>query len=439
MALGGGTFTAQNKILNGAYINFISIARASSALSKRGILTMPLELNWGIDNAVFTVTPENLQRDCLKIFGYQYTADEMKPIREIFKNNVRTLYAYKLTSDGVKSSCAYGTAKYCGTRGNDLKLVITANVDDSSAFDVKTYLGSTLINEQIGVASAAGLVDDDFVTYTKTATLATTAGTPFTGGTNGTVSGTVYQDYLDAIESYSFNVMGAATTDSTTKALLAAFCRRMRDDFGAKFQLVLHDYSSADYEGVISVMNEPTDSGASDAALVYWVAAAEAACEVNKTLLNQKYTGEYMVDTDYTQDDLKDAMRSGVFAFHNNDGSVCVLADINTLVTDTDEKRVDIFGENQSIRVMDQIANDIALLFNRKYLGKIPNNADGRISLWADIVKQHNELQDIFAIEDFDPDDVTINSGEAKNAVVVGDAVTIINAMAKLYMTVMVH
>lgn len=42
MALGGGTWTAQNKVLPGAYINFLSAARASAALSDRGIATVPL-------------------------------------------------------------------------------------------------------------------------------------------------------------------------------------------------------------------------------------------------------------------------------------------------------------------------------------------------------------------------------------------------------------
>ena len=36
MALGGGTWLTQNKVLNGAYINFISAARASTNLSDRG-------------------------------------------------------------------------------------------------------------------------------------------------------------------------------------------------------------------------------------------------------------------------------------------------------------------------------------------------------------------------------------------------------------------
>ena len=52
MTLGGGTFTTQNKVLPGAYINFVSAALASSALSDRGIATIPLELDWGEENKV---------------------------------------------------------------------------------------------------------------------------------------------------------------------------------------------------------------------------------------------------------------------------------------------------------------------------------------------------------------------------------------------------
>ena len=152
----------------------------------------------------------------------------------------------------------------------------------------------------------------------------------------------------------------------------------------------------------------------------------------------QKYTGEFAVDVDHKQSELEDAMQNGQFMFHNVNGEVRVLADINSFVSGTDEKSVEIFGENQTIRVMDEIANSIAVVFNTKYLGKVPNDAPGRISFWNDIVKHHNQLQDIRAIQNFNPDDVVVSQGDAKNSVVVADAVEVVNAMAKLYMTVTV-
>lgn len=434
--LGGGTFTVQNKVLNGAYINFVSMNKASANLADRGVATMPLELDWGIDNAIFEVTPADFQKNSMKIFGYPFTHEKMKGLRDLFLN-IKTLYAYKLTSGGSKASCTFATAKHGGVRGNDITVTITANADEPAKFDVRLYMGGSLVDEQIAVASAADLKPNDFVDWKIDAELTVSAGVKFTGGTNGTVDGTAHQTYLDKIESYSFNTMGVIVTDDTTKNLYAAFVKRMREQVGAKFQCVLHN-KSADHEGVINVKNDAVDS-ASIADLVYWVTGAEAGCPVNKTLLNKKYDGEFTVDVDHKQSELEAAMQNGEFMFHNVNGEVRVLADINSFVSGTDEKSVELFGENQCVRVMDQIANDIAVLFNTKYVGQVPNDAAGRISLWNDIVKHHRHLQDIRAIQDFSADDVTVNQGEAKNSVVVGDAVTITVGMAKLYMTVTVQ
>lgn len=434
--LGGGTFTAQNKILNGAYINFVSMMKASASLSDRGVATMPLELDWGVDNAIFEVTHSDFQKNSLKIFGYPFTHEKMKGLRDLFMN-IKTLYAYKLTSGGAKATNDFATAKYCGVRGNDMKVIISANADEPAKFNVRLYMGTALVFEQIAVASAAELKANDYVDWKSEAVLSATAGIALTGGTNGTVDGTAHQNYLDKVEAYSYNAMGVVTADDTTKNLYTAFVKRMRDEVGAKFQCILYN-KAADYEGVINVKNKAVGSD-SEADLVYWVTGAEAGCPINKTLLNQKYDGEYIVDLDHKQSVLEAAMTGGEFMFHNVNGEVRVLADINSFVSGTDEKSVEIFGENQCVRVMDQIANDIAVLFNTKYLGKVPNDAAGRISLWNDIVKHHRQLQDTRAIQDFEPDDVTVNQGDAKNSVVIGDAVTIVVGMAKLYMTVTVQ
>lgn len=427
MALGGGTFVTQNKVLPGSYINFISLATAAAALSDRGIAAMGLELNWGVDGEIFEVTNSDFQKNSMKIFGYAYTADELKGLRDLFRN-VKTLYAYKLTSAGAKAANTFATAKYCGTRGNDLKISISANVDVPAKFDVKTYLGALLVDTQT-VASAAGLVDNDFVTFKAGAVLAVTASTPLTGGTNGAVDGTAHQAFLDKAESYSFNAIGYVGTDDTTKALYVAYAKRLRDELGIKFQVVVFG-KAADHIGVVNVKNSVD--------LVYWVTGIIAACEVNKSNLNKKYDGEFAVSADYTQAQLEAAIKAGEFTLHKVGSDIRVLADINSLVTTTDSQG-DIFKENQTIRVIDQIANDIAVLFNTKYLGQIPNDASGRISLWTDIVKQHQELQNIRAIENFKDADVTISQGDAKKSVVVGDAVTVVNAMGQLYMTTIVQ
>ena len=69
------------------------------------------------------------------------------------------------------------------------------------------------------------------------------------------------------------------------------------------------------------------------------------------------------------------------------------------------------------------------MLFNTRYLGKVPNDASGRVSLWNDIVKHHQQLEDLRAIENFSADDVQVEQGDVKNSVAVQDAVTIVCAM----------
>lgn len=434
MALGGGGFTTQNKELPGAYINFVSAASASATLSDRGIATMPLELDWGKDNEVFEVTNEDFQKNSMKIFGYAFDSPKMKGLSDLFLG-AKTLYVYRLNSGGDKAANAFATALYGGTRGNDLKIVIQANADDSTKFDVLTYMGTVKVDAQT-VANATDLVANDYVTFKADATLAVTASTPLTGGTNGTVDGTAHQAYLDKIESYTYNAMGAVVTDEVTKKLYVAFNKRLRDELGIKFQLILYNIA-ADFMGVINVKNKTTDEGWSEASLVYWVTGAEAGCAVNKSCQNKKYDGSFSVNTDFTQNQLKQAVKDGEFVLHKVNSDVRVLEDINSMVTTTDTCG-DIFKDNQTIRVIDQLGNDDAVLFNTKYLGVVPNNASGRTSLWSDLVKIRQELQTLGAIENFTDSDVTVAQGDTKKAVVVTSAITVVNAMGKLYMTVTV-
>ncbi len=318
-------------------------------------------------------------------------------------------------------------------------------MDEPELFDVSTYMGVDQIETQT-VTEMKELFDNDYVKWNTDAVLQETAGMPLEGGTNGEVTGGSYQKYLDAIEKYTFNAMGVVTTDNTVKSLFSAFVKRMRDEVGMKFQLVLHRYTKPDYMGAVSVENICTDGAQrvdgkmvhpDEAALVYWVTGVEGGIAVNKSAMNKKYDGEYTVDVNYTQKELENAIDAGRFIFHQVGDDVRVLEDINTFVT-TSDTMGDVFKSNQTIHVCDQIANDVAVVFNTKYLGVVPNDADGRTSLWADIVKLHQQLQDIRAIENFEDTDITIAQGDTKMAVVVEDAITVINAMGKLYMTVTV-
>lgn len=304
-------------------------------------------------------------------------------------------------------------------------------------FDVSVYLGSVLVDIQRGVKAVSELRPNDYVVWKGEEAFDVSVGITFTAGADGTAQDAAYQAFLDKIEPYSFNVMGCDTTDDTVMGLFANFVKRLRDEQGVKFQLVLFRYSKADYEGVISVKNGLAGADA-DPSMVYWATGAEAACAVNKSLTNVTYTGEYTPDVNLTQTQLENAIAAGEFVFHRVGSEVRVLTDINTFVSVTDEKSAD-FSSNQVIRVLDQIANDIAILFNTKYLGKVQNDAAGRVSLWSDIVQHHNQMQTIRAIQNFDSEQVTVQAGDLRKAVSVTDYVQPVAAMEQLYMVVTVQ
>ena len=440
MALGGGTWLVQNKVLPGSYINFSSVAKASATLSDRGYAAAPFVLSWGPENEVFAVTSGEFQKNSKAIFGYSYDHPKMLALREIFLH-ATTVYCYRLGLGAKKAACALATAKYPGVRGNDLSIVIAVNVDDPDAFDVGTYLDGIQVDLQT-VTKAKDLTGNDYVDFKKDLTLEATAGAPLTGGEDvANITGDSHQAFLDKIEAYAFNAMCCPAADPIIVKLYAAYCQRVRDEVGAKFQLIAWKPSTVDYEGVIGVWNSATHPSmdVDEHAVVYWATGAHAGVAVNKSLTNAKYDGELTLDTDYKQAELTAALKAGKFMFHNVNGLTRVLEDINTLLTLSDTKG-EVFQSNQTMRVCDQIANDVAVLFNERYLGTVPNDASGRSALWGDITHYIKQLEDIRAVENFDPDTVSCEQGDKKKAVLVTvNGLNIINAMAQLYMSVIIQ
>lgn len=248
-------------------------------------------------------------------------------------------------------------------------------------------------------------------------------------------SHTVQQACL-ALEPYEFNILCAYTGVASDVTAYITQIKAWRDEAGKKCQVVVYDQDAPNHEGVINVVSTVAEGDAH--ALVAWVAGAEAGCAVNESCTNMLYDGELEVVTDKSQSALEECITNGEIAFHLVYGDVRLLEDVNSLKDATADKGED-FKSNQTIRVIDQIANDIAKLFNTKYLGKIANNASGRVSLWGDIVAHHKELEKINAIENFDSSLLTVEQGATKKSVVVNDVITVTNCMAQLYMTVVVQ
>ncbi len=436
MALGGGTFITQNKILPGSYINFVSLSSGANVFGERGTAAIGISLDWGTED-IIELEEGEFMKNSLKYFTRAYTDEYLKDIREAFKYANKVL-VYKLNQTSqVKAENKYCTAKGYGSRGNYIQVVISANADDESKYDVALKIYGETVFEQAKVQNTDELEENSYVEWKSGVEISQEeAGIYLAGGVMGFVDGTSVQKFLSKLESYSFNAVAIIYDSAEYERLLIEWTKRMRDEVGKKFQCVTAKVNG-NYEGNVCVKAKIKDSE-EDYHILAWTAGAICGCEINKSLTNTIYNGEYELDVDYTQSELEQSIEKGEFVFHRVNDSIRVLMDINSLTEFTVEKG-EVFKANQTIRVIDQIANDIAEIFNDYYLGKVPNDDAGRTSFWSEIVKHHEKLAGLRAIENFSSEDITVEQGESKGSVVVTDCITPVNAMTHLYMTVIVE
>ena len=432
MAFGGGSFVTQNKILPGVYVNVNQQGKAGSNLSDRSVAALGLELDWGPDKEVFLVDSGEFRTRAQSLFGYAYGEAELKGLRDLFLH-AGSCYFYRLNS-GAKAGCALCEAKWSGERGNSLVIKVNASQEEPGSFEVLTFLAGQEVDSQ-QAASAADLVNNDFVCWKSGAELSADMYVQLSGGTNKEKVGSEdYQSMLDLLSEYEFNVLGCLSTDAAVKALLVKYTKEQREDNGRKFQTVLYDYA-ANYEGIISAGCAALDEDMPESGWVYWLTGAEAGCAVNATLTNAVYDGEIKVQALSGQREMQQALLDGRLVLHRLNGELRVLEDVNSLQGWQENGQEDR-RFNQTIRVLDQIVLDLAGLFYQRYLGIVPNDNAGRISLWSDVVAYYRKLEGLRAIESFDTADVTVEQGENKKSVVIGSYLTVTNAMSQLYLTV---
>lgn len=438
MALGGGTFTAMNKTLPGAYINFVS-AGNNVTLGERGTAVLALPLSWGREGEFIVIESGEYTAKAAEMLGYEPTDEALRPVTECMKR-AKKLLLWRSDIGGEKASGTVGgltaTAVCAGKRGNDISAAVYANTDDT--FDVVTYLDGVEYDRQTA-GKAEDVRANDYVSFNGS-DISVAAAVKLSGGTDGTVNGKSVTDFLAAAEKETFSVIGCTSSDSDTKALYAAFTKRLRDDEGRKIVCVLGDYAG-DYEGIISVKNGVVlENGVTldKYGAVCWVAGASAAAEINESLTNTAYDGAVTVDKKYSKSDYEKALKAGEFVFYDDGGNARVLSDVNTLVTYTAVKNSD-FAENRYIRTIDGWANDIAALFTKSYLGRITNSDNGRSLFKSDIVSLGRQYEELDAVSDFSPDDISVVQGSGKRDVKVVMSLKPNGSMEKLYMTVQVN
>lgn len=438
-----GTWTSQNKVLPGVYIRFTSSQGLGLTAGERGVVAICEPMSWGPVGQVMTV--EN-GADTTPFCGYDITSPNAMFLQQIFlgtsrTNGPNTVLLYRPpASSSAQASVTTGeltaTALYPGVRGNDITIIITQEVD-AATFTVDTVVDGVVVDQQTNITNVSDLQPNAWVTWSGTGAVAATTGAPLVGGNNGTVQSAAYSTFLTAIEPYKFDILIYDGEDPTTQTAMVSFVQNQNEENGQYCQLVAANLTAPDSQYVINVMSPVTLSDGTSLTMqqvCWWVGGAEAGALYNQSLTNATYPNAVST-TMMTNSQYIAALNGGQLVLSSDNGRVYILQDINSLTTYTADIP-EVYRYNRTIRLANTIANDLYQQFSDNYIGVVNNIEQGRSMFQSAIVGYLLEIQQNQGIQNFEASDVTVEPGEAINAIVVNLSIQPVGSVEKVYITI---
>lgn len=444
--MAGGTWKSQNKVQPGVYINTKSQGNVRANIGTRGIVAIAEPLSWGPSGIVQTIIPGE---DLTPYIGYDITNEKAVFLREMMKGSDTTagpskIFLYRPTgSGGTKATATTGaltaTAVYDGVRGNDIAIVISADPDEETTFQVATVVDG-FIRDQQTAKKAEDLAGNAWVTFSGSGELAATAGKTLAGGKDPAVSTADYAAWLTAMEPYKFDVLVYDGEDQTTIQAVAAFVKRVSNNIGLKCQAVMANSQASNSEWVISVNNgvKLDDGTVLDAKkATWWLGGAEAGALYNQSLTYSRYPNAIEASPKLTDTQIEAAIQAGEIVFIDTFDKVKVCTDINTFTSFSVDKGEE-YSKNRVMRVLNQFCNDVYEHFSNYFIGKVNNDETGRSLLKGWIVGYLNDMQANGGIQNFTAEDVMVEAGNSIDAVLIGVNIQPVDSIEKIYMSVTV-
>lgn len=449
--MAGGVFQSQNKVRPGAYIKFQGVPSTDNIVGSRGVVTMAAPIGWGPENKLIKITVNDLYNSNLeKLIGVNIYNAKAKLVKAALEN-AHTLLLYRGDIGGNKAegTLTVGTdislkvtAKYAGSLGNTISVSVKQAF--SGGYMVNTYLGSTQKDSQI-VSNINELVSNDYVDFEgEGVPTEEVVNTLLTGGTDGTFTTQNYTEYLAMLKFQEFDTLAAYKfTDSElfNGGDIKDFIQEMRETRGVKCQAVINNYAAANYEGIISTYNQGVrysdGTELSGEEMVVWVAGATAGADITESNTYKVVTNAVEITGTVVEDDIEGLILTGYLVISKRrDGAIVIEKDINTLVNLRDDV-TKAFKENKVIRLLDAVANHIALDFEQNYIGKVTSDSAGLSLFKASIITYLTELQTSGAIINFNSTtDVNVELGDQEDSFYSEIYIQPTYSVDKLYMVV---
>lgn len=449
--MAGGVFQSQNKVRPGAYIKFQGVPSTDNIVGSRGVVTMAAPIGWGPENKLIKITVNDLYNSNLeKLIGVNIYNAKAKLVKAALEN-AHTLLLYRGDIGGNKAegTLTVGTdislkvtAKYAGSLGNTISVSVKQAF--SGGYMVNTYLGSTQKDSQI-VSNINELVSNDYVDFEgEGVPTEEVVNTLLTGGTDGTFTTQNYTEYLAMLKFQEFDTLAAykfTSSELFNGGDIKDFIQEMRETRGVKCQAVINNYAAANYEGIISTYNQGVrysdGTELSGEEMVVWVAGATAGADITESNTYKVVTNAVEITGTVVEDDIEGLILTGYLVISKRrDGAIVIEKDINTLVNLRDDV-TKAFKENKVIRLLDAVANHIALDFEQNYIGKVTSDSAGLSLFKASIITYLTELQTSGAIINFNSTtDVNVELGDQEDSFYSEIYIQPTYSVDKLYMVV---
>ncbi len=423
------------RVRPGTYVNVDSNASPAVAYASRGNVLIPLANTWGPHAKLIKIEATDIAAADVLLGN---SVRNIRLLNEAFKG-AGTVLVYNFNK-GEKAKATKDTivvtAKYPGTRGNDIK--VTCKAKPENTYIITVILGTSTVEEfEVASFTEATAIDSRYVVFSGTGDLAALSSATLEGGTSSEILKADITDMLDSIENENISAIAFPFTDDDLKAVAVSKVQYLRDSCGKSIQAVVASYPAADYEGVINVTNSYALSDGTElttAEATAYVAAITAAATELASNTYKIVTDADMVIGKKSNEQAEAAIQSGEFFFTQQGDEVIVEYDINSLHTFT-PTRSESFRKNKVIRVYDSVSDTIRETFPPN---KFPNSSIGwdLMDGLCQTILQH--YLDEGAIKDVDlSNDMKVNRGDSTGDSVYFDArIHAVDAAEKLYFTV---
>ena len=404
----------------GAYTNFVAVVQAAAPTPLLGTVAITFTADWGPSNSVVELASFS---DYTAIFGDSTDIEGYAAVRQTFqgeglagRGGAAKVLAYRVAADDEaatrtlintsEANALVVTAKYTGTRGNDLALTVEENAADSSKNDLVVLDGSVELERythtKASVTDLGATINASSAWITVSVSSGSTAldpvsGLSLTGGDDGSVlTGGDYITAWGALENQRFSIYAPGNlTDGSVIASLNVWVTA-QNSLGKRFVAVIGgdtdesiataiaDTADLDNENIVRVgVGSVTDEvlgTLSTAQLAPRVAGIIAGRGETASITFARLAGVSIL-VGATDAEVLTALENGVVVLardSNAEAPVRLEKGLTTYISDTTEKPKSIYSNIKFIRTIHGLEMEITEFAEAGIIGQLPVNDNTR-------------------------------------------------------------